>query len=212
MNLRIFGWSYGVTVVSLVIAFLYGSWQALILCAILGVLEVSLVAFADQADRKALAGALIAALAVGSMLAGVLWGVVPWRSELRRRLGYTLAALAVGTIPLVLTGNLWLMMVFVFLAGTAVSPSLISAFTLTERLVPSAAVTEGFTWLGTAVGLGVALGAGLSGKLVDLAGANTAFSVATVAAAAAAVVVLAGQNALDEGQLVRSVAADTPAV
>ena len=42
MNLRIFGWSYAVTVVSLVIAFLYGSWQALILCAILGVLEVSL--------------------------------------------------------------------------------------------------------------------------------------------------------------------------
>ncbi|QJY48389.1 DUF475 domain-containing protein [Pseudonocardia broussonetiae] len=42
MNLRIFGWSYAVTVVSLVVAFLYGSWQALILCAILGVLEVSL--------------------------------------------------------------------------------------------------------------------------------------------------------------------------
>ena len=42
MNLRIFGWSYAVTVVSLVIAFLYGSWQALILCAILGILEVSL--------------------------------------------------------------------------------------------------------------------------------------------------------------------------
>ncbi|MDN5747310.1 MAG: DUF475 domain-containing protein [Pseudonocardia sp.] len=42
MNLRIFGWSYGVTVVSLVIAFLYGSWEALILCAILGVLEISL--------------------------------------------------------------------------------------------------------------------------------------------------------------------------
>jgi hypothetical protein len=42
MNLRIFGWSYAVTVVSLVIAFLYGGWQALILCAILGVLEISL--------------------------------------------------------------------------------------------------------------------------------------------------------------------------
>lgn len=42
MHLRIFGWSYGVTVVSLVIAFLYGSWEALILCAILGVLEISL--------------------------------------------------------------------------------------------------------------------------------------------------------------------------
>ncbi|MBW0093311.1 DUF475 domain-containing protein [Pseudonocardia sp. KRD-184] len=42
MNLRIFGWSYAVTVVSLVIAFLYGGWTALILCAILGVLEISL--------------------------------------------------------------------------------------------------------------------------------------------------------------------------
>ena len=42
MNLRIFGWSYGVTVVSLVIAFLYGGWQALILCTILGILEISL--------------------------------------------------------------------------------------------------------------------------------------------------------------------------
>jgi uncharacterized protein len=42
MHLRIFGWSYAVTVASLVVAFLYGSWQALILCAILGILEVSL--------------------------------------------------------------------------------------------------------------------------------------------------------------------------
>jgi uncharacterized protein len=42
MHLRIFGWSYAVTVVSLVVAFLYGSWEALILCAILGILEVSL--------------------------------------------------------------------------------------------------------------------------------------------------------------------------
>ena len=42
MILRTFGWSFGVTAVSLVVAFLYGSWEALALCAILGVLEVSL--------------------------------------------------------------------------------------------------------------------------------------------------------------------------
>ncbi|MDQ3464459.1 MAG: MFS transporter [Actinomycetota bacterium] len=184
----------------------------LALGAILGVLEVSLVAFADEVNRKAYAGLLIAALAVGSMLSGVLWGLVHWHNELRRRLVYSLAVLAVGTIPLLLVSNLWLMMIFVFIAGTAVSPSLIGAFTLTERLVPSAVVTEGFTWLGTSVGLGVALGAGMSGKLVDLSGANTAFSVATVAAGAAALVVLVGQKQLDEGPVVRSVAIDTPAV
>jgi hypothetical protein len=42
MNLRIFGWSYAVTVVSLVVALLYGGWEALLLCAILGILEISL--------------------------------------------------------------------------------------------------------------------------------------------------------------------------
>ncbi|WP_219413664.1 DUF475 domain-containing protein [Pseudonocardia nigra] len=42
MNLRIFGWSYAVTAVSLVVAFIYGGPEALILCAILGILEISL--------------------------------------------------------------------------------------------------------------------------------------------------------------------------
>jgi hypothetical protein len=42
MNLRIFGWSYAVTAASLVIALLYGGWEALLLCAVLGILEVSL--------------------------------------------------------------------------------------------------------------------------------------------------------------------------
>src|SRR5919197_2884098 len=42
MNLRIFGMSYAVTAISLVIAFVYGGWKGLILCAVLGILEVSL--------------------------------------------------------------------------------------------------------------------------------------------------------------------------
>ena len=42
MNLRIFGWSYAVTIVALIVAFVYGGWEALILCLILGILEISL--------------------------------------------------------------------------------------------------------------------------------------------------------------------------
>ena len=58
----------------------------------------------------------------------------------------------------------------VVLAGVAVSPSLISAFTLAELLVPRCAVTEAFTWIGTALGLGVALGASVAGKVVETPG------------------------------------------
>jgi len=42
VHLKIFMWSYIVTALSLVAAFIYGSWSAVLLCAILGVLEVSL--------------------------------------------------------------------------------------------------------------------------------------------------------------------------
>ena len=42
MFMKTFRWSFGITAVALIVAFFYGGVQALILCAILGVLEVSL--------------------------------------------------------------------------------------------------------------------------------------------------------------------------
>ncbi|SFF21965.1 MFS transporter [Blastococcus tunisiensis] len=164
--------------------------------AVLGTLEIALVAFADQEGAKSLSGVLIAGLAVGSMASGIGWGTVHWRMPLRHRLVGSLALLAVCSLPLLVVTDVWLMVPFVVIAGIAVSPSLISSFTLAELLVPRAAVTEAFTWIGTALGLGVAVGASVSGKLVDVYGANTAFLVATVAAVIAAVVVGAFQRLL----------------
>jgi MFS family permease len=164
--------------------------------AILGTLEIALVAFADEVGAKSLSGVLIAGLAVGSMASGIGWGTVHWRMPLRRRLAGVLILLTVCSIPLLLVHDIWVMFPFVVLAGVAVSPSLISSFTLAEVLVPRSAVTEAFTWIGTALGLGVAIGASVAGKVVDVVGANAAFLVATVAAAIAAVVVCAFQRLL----------------
>jgi MFS family permease len=164
--------------------------------AILGTLEIALVAFADQVGAKPMSGALIAALALGSMASGIGWGMVHWRRPLRHRLAAVLVLLTVLSIPLTLIHDIWVMVPFVLLAGVAVSPSLISSFTLAEVLVPRAAVTEAFTWIGTALGLGVAIGASVAGKVVDVSGANAAFLVATVAAAIAAVAVALCQRLL----------------
>ncbi|WP_324274779.1 MFS transporter [Blastococcus brunescens] len=164
--------------------------------AVLGALEIALVAFADQEGAKSLSGVLIAGLAVGSMASGIGWGTVHWRMPLRLRLVGASALLTVCSLPLLVVTDVWVMVPFVVLAGVAISPSLISSFTLAELLVPRAAVTEAFTWIGTALGLGVAVGASVSGKLVDVYGANTAFSVATVAAAVATVVVAMFQKLL----------------
>jgi MFS family permease len=164
--------------------------------AILGTLEIALVAFADQENAKSLSGVLIAGLAVGSMASGIGWGTVHWQMPLRHRLAAVLVLLTVCSIPLLLVTDVWVMVPFVVLAGVAVSPSLISSFTLAEVLVPRSAVTEAFTWIGTALGLGVAVGASVAGKIVDLYGANMAFLVAIVAAAIAAVVVALFQRLL----------------
>jgi MFS family permease len=164
--------------------------------AILGTLEIALVAFADQVGAKSLSGVLIAGLALGSMASGIGWGTVRWHLPLRRRLVAVLVLMTALTIPLTMVGDIWVMFPFVVLAGVAVSPSLISSFTLAELLVPRAAVTEAFTWIGTALGLGVALGASIAGKIADVAGANAAFLVATVAAAVGAVTVAAFQRLL----------------
>ncbi|POH73822.1 hypothetical protein CVS27_07840 [Arthrobacter glacialis] len=42
MFMKTFGWSFAISAVALIVAFIYGGLEALILCAILGVLEVSL--------------------------------------------------------------------------------------------------------------------------------------------------------------------------
>src|SRR3712207_1758594 len=151
--------------------------------AVLGTLEIALVAFADERGAMALSGVLIAALAVGSMASGIGWGNVHWRHPLRHRLVVVLGVLTVLSLPLALVGDVWLMIPFVVLAGLAVSPSLISSFTLAEVLVPRSATTEAFTWIGTALGLGVAVGSSAAGKLVDTTGASSAFLVATAASA-----------------------------
>jgi MFS family permease len=164
--------------------------------SILGTLEIAMVAFADEMGHKSLSGVLVAGLAVGSMASGIGWGTVHWRLPLRLRLAGILTTLTLLTVPLVLVRDVWLMIPFVVLAGSAVSPSLISSFTLAELMVPRAAITEAFTWIGTALGLGVAVGGSIAGKVVDAVGANAAFLVATVSTASAACVVLLYQRLL----------------
>jgi MFS family permease len=164
--------------------------------AILGTLEIALVAFADEQAAMGLSGVLIAGLAVGSMVSGIGWGTVHWSRPLRHRLAVVLVLLTVLSVPLLLIADVWVMVPFVVVAGVAVSPSLISSFTLAELLVPRAVVTEAFTWIGTALGLGVGVGASVAGKIVDVYGANASFLVATVAAGIAATVVAVFQRLL----------------
>ncbi len=84
------------------------------------------------------------------------------------------------------------------LAGIAISPTLIAAFAFVDVLVPAPARTEGFSWLNSGLGLGVAAGFAVSGAVADGAGARTAFLVALGAALAAGATALLGRRALGQ--------------
>lgn len=158
--------------------------------------EVSTVALARDLKRPEAASWIIALYASGSFLVGVLLGALRLRMPLHLQLVICVAALLVTTIPLLLADSVPLLAGAIFLSGVAVSPTFITAFGLIERHVPPAALTEGITWVGTGIGIGLAIGAFLSGWVVDTLGPRNGFWVSVTAAALALVLVLAGQGRL----------------
>ena len=163
---------------------------------VFGTVEVSMVAFAQERGSEAGGGVLLALVAGGSAVAGLLYGTLHWRASARRRYLLGTALLAAGLVPLLLTTSVVWMAPSALLAGFAISPVLIVAFGLVEELVPPSARTEGFSWLNSGLGIGVAVGFAVSGAVADSAGARTAFLVALGGALAAGAVALVARGTL----------------
>ncbi|MFD1537975.1 MFS transporter [Nonomuraea guangzhouensis] len=167
----------------------------LALGAVFGSIDLITVAFAEEHGVKGASGFLLAAIAGGSMMSGLWFGSRHWRLSLRRRFVRALGLLVVGLLPIMFIGDARIMAFGLFLAGLSISPTLITGFSLTERLVPPAVLTEGLAWISTSIGFGVAIGAWAGGRLTEAFGASNAYGF-TLAAAAVAVVVGVGGSGL----------------
>jgi MFS family permease len=167
---------------------------------IFGAVEVVTVAFTDERGAPGSAGWVLAAFALGSLLAGVAYGSVHWRSGSGRRFVVAVMLLAVGVAPVSFVDRIWVLTAVVFLAGFAISPMLISGNQLVQDLVAPNRLTEGLSWVSTALGVGVSAGSALSGAVVDAAGASTAYLVPTGAGLIATAVVLLGRRWLHPTQ------------
>jgi MFS family permease len=161
-----------------------------------GTVEVSMVAFAEQRGSGSGGGVLLALLAGGSAVAGLLYGTLHWRASQRRRLLLGTLVLALGLVPLLLAPSVVWMAPAALLAGFAISPVLIVAFGLVEDLVPPAARTEGFSWLNSGLGVGVAGGFAVAGAVAEQTGARAAFGIAVGGALAAGAVALLARDTL----------------
>lgn len=145
---------------------------------IVGTVDIVSVALSEQLGQPAAASLVLAAYAVGSFLAGLLFGAMEWRAPLHRLLLLGGLATAITTLPLMLAGSIAALATAVLVAGLFFAPTMIVAMTLVERLVPEHQLTEGMTWLLAGLNVGVALGAVASGQIVDDAAAQTGFAIA----------------------------------
>jgi len=164
---------------------------------VFGGVEVVMVAFAQEQQQPAAAGWLLPLIAVGSAAAGLLYGTHSWAAPLDRRYLLALLVLAVGVVPVLLAPGVPAMAPAALLAGLAISPTLIASFGLVEQLVVPAARTEGFTWLNSGLGVGVAVGSTVGGALADGPGARTAFLTCLAGALLALGVAGVGRRSLD---------------
>lgn len=151
-----------------------------------GALDVSLPAFGAHHGAAALGGPLTAALAFGSALGGVAFGLRPGALGPPPR-----AVLRLGTVmtlsylPLTFATAVPEMFAFAMLAGLCVAPQITIRNNLAQSTVPAGNVVEAFTWLSLAATVGASAGAAGVGPLVEAAGwrAGTIVAVAMTAAA-----------------------------
>lgn len=170
--------------------------------AVFGSVDVATVAVADAADARGAAGIILGGYAAGSMLAALYVGgrtVGRGPLYLPRLLAGASALMVIVTVPLALASNLAFLGIMVFVAGLAVSPTLIACFTLVERLVPARQLTEGLTWAISSIGLGVAMAATATGWWVDSLGSSSAFWLTAAAAAVLALIGISGFRSLCRG-------------
>ncbi|MFJ4341075.1 MFS transporter [Streptomyces sp. NPDC088915] len=164
--------------------------------AIFGSVDVVTVAFAEERGHKAAASLVLAVYALGSCLAGAVFGLLHLKGEPSRRWLLGVCAMAVSMIPLLLAGNLPLLAVALFVAGLSIAPTMVTTMALVEAHVPRTKLTEGMTWTGTGLAIGVALGSSAAGWVVDASGAEAGYVVPVVSGAVAVAVGLLGHRRL----------------
>lgn len=143
-----------------------------------GAYEVAVPAFAREQGAPNASGLVLAIWAIGSMLGGLWFGTRRWHAGLPRQAQWAISLLALAMLPGLIEHSIAVSAIAAFLAGVAIAPSLITQFSLAERLVDSDRITEGITWAMSGITLGFAAGSALSGLVIDGIGVRAGFAVA----------------------------------
>jgi predicted MFS family arabinose efflux permease len=157
----------------------------------LGAFSLAAVAYGDAHGGGPAASYVLAANGAGALTGGLWYGSRVWAGVPERRLRLLSLGLAACYPPLLLVPALGWMLPLAALSGMFLAPTLACAFLVVDRHAPAGTVTEAFSWVVTAIGVGAALGTAGAGLAAQHGGTTGGFAVCAAGAAAATVVLLA---------------------
>ena len=163
---------------------------------IVGTVDVVSVAFAQHQGEPAAASIVLSVYALGSCLAGLVFGSLKLNMPLPRLFLLGALATAITMVPLMWANSIITLAAAMFVAGLFFAPTLITAMALIENIVAPAKLTEGLTWMITGLGMGVALGAVVGGWVIDAYGAPAGFRVSLIAGLGMLLFAVAGYRLL----------------
>jgi len=145
--------------------------------------DIAFVAALRDFDKVSLIGPVLALWGLGSVIGGLVYGLLHRSISAFLLLG----GLSVATIPIALAPSVWPLAALGLVAGLLCAPTITATVDQLSRVVPDAARGEAIGWHGSAMTAGSALGAPVAGLAIDRLGWQAGFvSVSLVGLAVAA--------------------------
>ena len=158
----------------------------LLIGCVFGSIDVSVVAASTTWGIRSATGTVLAVFSFASGVAGFIYGARTWHSPLPGRFVIGVVAMFLSAAGLLFAHSELVLAGVGLLVGATVAPTLINGNTLVEGMVPRERLTEGLSWMGTGLGIGVAVGSSIAGPIIDVRGYTGGFAAvvgfATVAA------------------------------
>lgn len=148
----------------------------------LGAIEIGVPAFANVQGNPAAAGLILGMFFGMSALSSLVYGSRHWTTSLTGRYRVAVVALALASLPLLMSQNLASLALLILLPGLFFGPALISAYLIAQEATPGNRQAEANAWISTANNAGAAVGLSIGGLVADQLGATPCFGVAALLA------------------------------
>jgi predicted MFS family arabinose efflux permease len=166
----------------------------------IGVVQVAVPAFALARGSDSVGGVLLAALSLGSLGGGLVYGSRNWPGALPPRLAAVLVGIGAAFSLLALPSAYVPLGLLLVLCGVLFAPTVVICSTLLDTVAPPGTATEAFAVSVMAIVAGTAIGNALGGNLIESASYETAVLAAAGIAVLGSGVVIVRRRSLRAGE------------